>query len=82
MKRFFQKSRDDRFALAAPRNPNLEVHTCGEPVQAAQQERARQPTAAQIPVTQPPAPAAPGSIPTAKFVSNRNRPEFRKLANQ
>jgi hypothetical protein len=66
MKRYFQRHRDDRFALTTLQNPNLEVRTYAELVQAAQQEREWQPTALRIPATQPLAtPAAPDSIPTS-----------------
>src|SRR5271156_6082539 len=71
MKRYFQRYRDDRFALTTLQNPNLEVRTYAELVQAAQQEREWQPTALGIPETQPPAtPAAPDSIPSAAFCEN------------
>jgi len=83
MRRFFQKFRDDRFALTTLQNPECEVRTYAELVQAAQQEREWQPGAAQVTATQPLAtPPAPDSIPTVQFISNRNRPEFRNLANQ
>jgi hypothetical protein len=66
MKRYFQRYRDDRFALTTLQNPNLEVRTYAELVQAAQQEREWQPTALRIPATQPLAtPPAPDSIPTS-----------------
>ena len=52
MKRYFQRYRDDRFALTTLRNPDREVRTYAELVQAAQQEREWQP-AARIPATQP-----------------------------
>jgi len=70
MKRYFQRYRDDRFALTTLRNPDREVRTYAELVQAAQQEREWQP-AARIPATQPLAtPAAPDSIPTTAFPEN------------
>jgi hypothetical protein len=70
MKRF-GKFRDDRFALTTLQNPNLEVRTYAELVQAAQQEREWQPTAPRIPATQTPAtPAASDSIPTTAFPEN------------
>src|SRR5580658_8078188 len=71
MKRYFQRYRDDRFALTTLQNPNLEVRTYAELVQAAQQEREWQPTALRIPATQPLAtPAAPDSIPTSGIPVN------------
>jgi hypothetical protein len=71
MKRIFQRFRDDRFALTTLQNPNIEVRTYAELVQAAQQEREWQPGAAQIAATQPlAAPAAPDSIPTMEFPEN------------
>ena len=41
MERFFQNFRDDRFALTTLQNPNLEVRTYSELVQAAERERIR-----------------------------------------
>jgi hypothetical protein len=71
MKRYFQRYRDDRFALTTLQNPNLEVRTYAELVQAAQQEREWQPTAIRIPATQTLAnPPAPDSIPTTAFPEN------------
>jgi len=66
--RTFRKFRDDRFALTTLQNPNLEVRSYAELVQAAQQERENQPAhapiPAEIPATQPPpapvVPCAPG----------------------
>ena len=73
--RRFRRFRDDRFALTTLQNPNLELRTYAELVQAAQQERENQQAAAQIPAQNlntplPPAPAAPcapDSIPAAQF---------------
>jgi hypothetical protein len=80
--RRFPKFRDPRFALTTLQNPNIEVRTYAQLVQAAQQEREWQARAAQIAGPQPLAtPAAPDSIPAAQFISNRNRPGFRNLAN-
>ena len=55
MKRYFQRYRDDRFALTTLRNPDREVRTYAELVQAAQQEREWQPAALRIPATHAPA---------------------------
>jgi hypothetical protein len=73
--RRFRRFRDDRFALTTLQNPNLEVRTYAELVQAAQQERENQPAPAAIPAAisaTPPSPApvvpcAPDSIPAAQF---------------
>jgi hypothetical protein len=63
----FRKFRDDRFALTTLQNPDLEVRTYAELVQAAQQERENQPVAAAIPVTQSAAtPQAPDPIPATQ----------------
>jgi hypothetical protein len=71
MKRYFQRYRDDRFALTTLQNPNIEVRTYAQLVQAAQQEREWQARAAQYAALQPPAtPAAPDSIPTTAFPEN------------
>jgi len=68
MKRYFQRFRDDRFALSTLQNPNCEVRTYAELVQSAPQERENQPGAAQIAATQPLAtPPAPDSIPTVQL---------------
>ena len=68
MKRFFQRFRDDRFALTTLQNPNVEVRTHAELVQAAQQVRENQPGAAQIAPTQTQAaPNAPDSIPNSEL---------------
>ena len=68
MKRFFQRFRDDRFALTTLQNPNVEVRTHAELVQAAQQEREYQPGAAPIAPTQAlAAPNAPNSIPDSEL---------------
>jgi hypothetical protein len=79
MKRHFQKFRDDRFALTTLQNPDIEVRTYAELVQAAQpvaqpllpalsvREGSVQ-TPAQFPATQPLAtPPAPDSIPIMEF---------------
>jgi hypothetical protein len=71
----FQRFRDDRFALTTLQNPNIEVRTYAELVQAAEQERQNQPAPAQldstIPATQeqpaPVVPCASDSIPAARF---------------
>jgi hypothetical protein len=55
MKRWFRNFRDDRFALTTLQNPNLEVRTYAELVQAAQREREIQQAAAPSPATQAPA---------------------------
>ena len=69
--RRFPKFRDPRFALTTLQNPNLEVRTHAELVQAAQQEREWQARAAQYAAPQPLAtPAAPDSIPSAAFCGN------------
>jgi hypothetical protein len=71
MERFFQYFRDDRFALTTLQNPNLEVRTYAELVQAAQQEREWQARAAQYAAPQPHAtPATPDSIPSVQFPIN------------
>jgi hypothetical protein len=71
MERFFQYFRDDRFALTTLRNPNLEVRTYAQLVQAAQQEREWQARAAQYAAPQPHAtPATPDSIPSTAFPEN------------
>ena len=76
MKRHFQKFRDDRFALTTLQNPDLEVRTYAELVQAAQQEREWQPTALRIAATQPLAtPAAPDSIPVSELPADLELPE-------
>jgi outer membrane biosynthesis protein TonB len=68
MKRHFQRYRDDRFALTTLQNPDLEVRTYAELVQAAQQEREWQPTAVRTAATQPLAtPDAPDSIPVSEL---------------
>src|SRR5271156_5758177 len=68
MKRHFQKYRDDRFALTTLQNPNLELRTYADLVQAAQQEREWQPTAIRMAATQPlSTPAAPDSIPVLEL---------------
>ena len=61
--RRFRKFRDDRFALTTLQNPNLEVRTYAELVQAAQQEREGHPQPATNPATRPP--AAPDPLPPA-----------------
>jgi|HubBroStandDraft_6_1064221.scaffolds.fasta_scaffold08518_5 hypothetical protein len=53
MKRWSRNFRDDRCALTTLQNPNLEVRTYVERVQAAQRREIQQP-AAPIPATQPP----------------------------
>jgi hypothetical protein len=64
MKRWFRNFRDDRFALTTLQNPNLEVRTYSELVQAAERERKIQQAAAPIPTTQAPAiPSAPDPDP-------------------
>ena len=64
MKRRFRNFRDDRFALTTLQNPNLEVRTYSELVQAAERERKIQQAAAPIPVMQAPAiPSAPDPDP-------------------
>jgi hypothetical protein len=64
MKRRFRNFRDDRFALTTLQNPNLEVRTYSELVQAAERERKIQQAAAPIPATQAPAiPSAPDPDP-------------------
>ena len=64
MKRWFRNFRDDRFALTTLQNPNLEVRTYSELVQAAERERKIQQAAAPIPVAQAPAiPSAPDPDP-------------------
>src|ERR1700683_4211653 len=74
MKRYFQRYRDDRFALTTLQNPDREVRTSAELVQAAQQEREWQ-TAARIPATQPLAtPAAPVSATSAAGNSDSASP--------
>ena len=76
MKRHFQKFRDPRFALTTLQNPDLEVRTYAELVQAAQQEREWQPTALRIAATQPLAtPAAPDSIPVSELPADLELPE-------
>jgi len=72
MKRIFRRFRDDRFALTILQNPNIEVRTHAELVQAAQQERENQQAAAPIPTTQGQptpvsshAPASPVLLPPA-----------------
>ena len=87
MKRIFRRFRDDRFALTTLQNPNIEVRTYAELVQAAQPFVAQPLLAvqgpAQVAATEPlAAPPAPDSLPTAQFISNRNTPGFRNLANQ
>ncbi len=73
MKRIFRRFRDDRFALTTLQNPNLEVRTYAELVQAAQQERENQPAAAQVAATQPlaapPAPVPHRDIPLHIFLT-------------
>ncbi len=62
--RRFPKFRDPRFALTTLQNPNIEVRTHAQLVQAAQQEREWQARSAQYSAPQPLAtPAAPDSIP-------------------
>src|ERR1700734_2176531 len=69
--RRFPKFRDPRFALTTLQNPNIEVRTYAQLVQAAQQEREWQARDAQHAAPQPPAPpAAPDSSPTAAFPEN------------
>jgi hypothetical protein len=76
--KLFRRFRADRFPLTTLQNPNLEVRTYAELVQAAQQERENQsapaPIPAEIPATQPPpAPAVPcaaDSIPAALDSAN------------
>jgi len=64
MKRWFRNFRDDRFVLTTLQNPNLEVRTYSELVQAAERERKIQQAAAPIPATQAPAfPSAPAPDP-------------------
>jgi len=76
MKRHFKKYRDDRFALTTLQNPNLELRTYAELVQAAQQEREWQPTAIRMAATQPlSTPAAPDSIPVLELPANLELPE-------
>src|SRR5580658_3328050 len=71
MERFFQYFRDDRFALTTLQNPNIEVRTYAQLVQAAQQEREWQARAAQYAAPQPlGTPGAPDSIPTTAFPEN------------
>jgi hypothetical protein len=69
MKRILRRFRDDRFALTTLQNPNIEVRTHAQLVQAAQQEREWQARAAQIAAPQAPAPPdAPNPIPVAQFI--------------
>ena len=69
--RRFPKFRDPRFALTTLQNPNIEVRTYAQLVQAAQQEREWQARAAQYAAPQPlAAPAAPDSIPSVEFPEN------------
>jgi hypothetical protein len=69
--RRFPKFRDPRFALTSLQNPNIEVRTYVQLVQAAQQEREWQARAAEYAAPQPLAtPAAPDSIPSAAFCEN------------
>jgi hypothetical protein len=69
--RRFPKFRDPRFALTTLQNPNIEVRTYAQLVQAAQQEREWQARAAQYAAPQPlAAPAAPDSIPSVAFREN------------
>jgi hypothetical protein len=69
--RRFPKFRDPRFALTTLQNPNIEVRTYAQLVQAAEQEREWQARAAQYAAPQPPAtPAAPDSIPTTASREN------------
>jgi hypothetical protein len=64
MKRRFRNFRDDRFALTTLQNPNLEVRTYSELVQAAERERKIQQAAAPILAAQAPAiPSAPDPDP-------------------
>jgi len=71
MKRYFQRYRDDRFALTTLQNPNIEVRTYAQLVQAAQQGREWQARAAQYAAPQPlGTPGAPDSIPTTAFPEN------------
>jgi hypothetical protein len=81
MKRCFRRFRDDRFALTTLQNPTIEVRTCAELVQAAQQERENQPAApisaaipapisAAPPPPEPAVPCAPDSIPAALESTN------------
>ena len=75
MKRIFRRFRDDRFALTTLQNPNIEVRTYAELVQAAQPFVAQPLLAVQGPAqtaaTQPlAAPPAPDSLPTAAFPEN------------
>ncbi|HSY59189.1 MAG TPA: hypothetical protein VK795_06490, partial [Terriglobales bacterium] len=64
MKRWFRNFRDDRFALTTLQNPNLEVRTYSELVQAAERERKIQQAAAPILAAQAPAiPSAPDPDP-------------------
>ena len=84
--RRFPNFRDDRFALTALQNPLCEVRTYAELVQAAQPFVAQPLLAAQaaapVAATQPPATTAPpASTPAVQFISNRNTPGFRNLAN-
>jgi hypothetical protein len=69
--RRFPKFRDPRFALTTLQNPNIEVRSYAQLVQAAQQEREWQARAAQYAAPQPlAAPAAPDSIPSMAFREN------------
>jgi hypothetical protein len=69
--RRFPKFRDPRFALTTLQNPNIEVRTYAQLVQAAQQAREWQARAAQYAALQPLAtPAVPDSIPSAAFPEN------------
>jgi hypothetical protein len=69
--RRFPKFRDPRFALTTLQNPDIEVRTYAQLVQAAQQEREWQARAAQYAAPQPHAtPAAPDSIPSVQFPIN------------
>jgi hypothetical protein len=69
--RRFPKFRDPRFALTTLQNPNIEVRTYAQLVQAAQQEREWQARAAEYAAPQPLAtPVAPDSIPSAAFCEN------------
>ena len=75
MKRIFRRFRDDRFALTTLQNPNIEVRTYAELVQAAQPLVAQPLLAVQGPAqtaaTQPlAAPPAPESLPTTAFCVN------------
>ena len=76
MKRYFQKFRDDRFALTTLQNPDLEVRTHAQLVQAAQQEREWQATARANRCNPTPAPPdAPASIPVSELPADLELPE-------